>query len=230
MTTSMNERTHFFIKLYLSHFILKRVDVSCVWEVSWRRRQTAKYWAKVLLATIAVLHPHLGSAAQPWVAEGPSTLSGAGSHSAGILSPTATGTELTNSIRLWHDIIVWRPPASCGRAHLHRIQPQVKVIFRYLRPDAPVSLLHRWISWLTARSRVNMLYDYCSWNVDIGYMSFGDGKERAVPRHYCFETSGMFRQFTTFPLKHNLEERSFWLIHTRVSQRFCHILVVRARL
>ena len=32
--TSMNERTHFFIKIYLSHFILERVDVGCVWEVS----------------------------------------------------------------------------------------------------------------------------------------------------------------------------------------------------
>ena len=39
----MNERTHFFIKIYLSHFILERVDVGCVWKVSWRRGQTAKY-------------------------------------------------------------------------------------------------------------------------------------------------------------------------------------------
>ena len=30
--TSMNERTHFFIKIYLSHFILERVDVSVVCE------------------------------------------------------------------------------------------------------------------------------------------------------------------------------------------------------
>ena len=30
----MNERTHFFIKIYLSHFILERVDVGYVWEVS----------------------------------------------------------------------------------------------------------------------------------------------------------------------------------------------------
>ena len=52
-----------------------------MWEVSWRRRQTATYWPKVLLATIAALLPHLGWAAQPWVAEGPSPLSGAGSHS-----------------------------------------------------------------------------------------------------------------------------------------------------
>ena len=28
----MNERTHFFIKIYLSHFILERVDVSVVYE------------------------------------------------------------------------------------------------------------------------------------------------------------------------------------------------------
>ena len=28
--TSMNERTHFFIKIYLSYFILERVDVGCV--------------------------------------------------------------------------------------------------------------------------------------------------------------------------------------------------------
>ena len=55
----MNERTHFFIKIYLSHFILKRVDVGCVWEVSWRRGQTVTYWPKVLL-TIAALLSHLG--------------------------------------------------------------------------------------------------------------------------------------------------------------------------
>ncbi len=30
--TSMNERTHFFIKIYISHFILVRVDVSLVCE------------------------------------------------------------------------------------------------------------------------------------------------------------------------------------------------------
>ena len=54
----MNERTRFFIKIYLSHFILERVDVGCVWEVKWRRGQTATYWPKVLL-TIAALLPHL---------------------------------------------------------------------------------------------------------------------------------------------------------------------------
>ena len=32
LRTSMNERTYFFIKIYLSHFILERVDVSVVCE------------------------------------------------------------------------------------------------------------------------------------------------------------------------------------------------------
>ena len=66
----MNERTYFFIKIYFSHFILERVDVGCVWEVSWRLGQTATYWPKVLLA-IAALLSHLGWVAQPWVTEGP---------------------------------------------------------------------------------------------------------------------------------------------------------------
>ena len=37
--TSMNERTHFLIKIYLSQFILESVDVGCVWEMTWRRGQ-----------------------------------------------------------------------------------------------------------------------------------------------------------------------------------------------
>ena len=90
-------------------------------------------------------------------------------HLVPLLTPTATGTwtdsncncnsnSLKPSVAPGY-IIVWHPPASCGHTHLHRIQPrpQVKVIFRYLRLDAPVLLLHRCISWLTARSGVNML-------------------------------------------------------------------------
>ena len=34
LRTSMNERTHFYIKINLSHFILERVDVSVVCEMS----------------------------------------------------------------------------------------------------------------------------------------------------------------------------------------------------
>ena len=104
---------------------------------------TAIHWPKVLL-TIAALLSHTGWAAQPWVTKSLSPLSGAGSHSAGILSPTQTGTRtdsLKPSVAPGY-IFVCRQPASCGRTHLYRIQPrpEVKVIFRYLRPDAPVSL------------------------------------------------------------------------------------------
>ena len=111
----MNKRTHLFIKIYLSQFILERVDVGCVWEVSWRRGQTATYWPKVLLTLVALLsHPRW--AAQLWVTEGPSPLSGAGSHSAGILSQIGTYWPKPSVAPGY--IIVWRPPASCGCTHL----------------------------------------------------------------------------------------------------------------
>ena len=127
MTTSMNERTHFFIKIYLSHFI-QRVDVGCVWEVNWRRGQTATYWPHVLL-TIAALLSHSGSAAQPWVTEGckPSVLK---------LILTLASCPPTDSNCNWNSnwlwlprtdwpkpsvapgyIILWHPPASTGRTH-----------------------------------------------------------------------------------------------------------------
>ena len=84
--------------------------------------------------------------AQPWVTEGPSPLSGADSHSAGFLSPTGTANDPG---RLWHLVIplfdVHLLPVGVRISHHHGIQPrpQVKVIFRYLRPDAPVSLFFR---------------------------------------------------------------------------------------
>ena len=153
--SSMNERTQFFIKIYLTLYSwkgCKRVDVGCVWEVSWRRGQTVTYWPKVPL-NIALLS-HLGWAAQPWVTEGPSPLSGTGSHYS-ILSPTATGTAsnwLTKLSVAPGYIIVWCPPASCGYTYLHRIQPcpQVKVIFQYLWLDAPVLSL----DWQLSRGSI----------------------------------------------------------------------------
>ena len=117
--TSMNERTNTLLyKKYTSHtFILERVGVGCVWEVSWKRGQTATYWPQVLLAITALLS-HSGWAAQPWVTEVPSPLSGAGSLSAGNLSPTANRTDWPKPSLAPGYIIVWRPPASCGRTHL----------------------------------------------------------------------------------------------------------------
>ena len=122
----------------------RKGNASCVWEVSWRRGQTATYWPQVLL-TIAALLSHSGWAAQPWDTEGPRPPSGAGSHSAVILSPTDSNCNYNSSCLCPGYIFVWRPPAAWRICHHHRIQPrpQVKVIFRYLRPDAPVSLFFR---------------------------------------------------------------------------------------
>ena len=64
------------------------------------------------------------------------------------LTLTATGTR-TASSRLWHLVIflsdTHQLPVGVRICHLHRIQPhpQIKVIFRYLRLDAPVSLFFR---------------------------------------------------------------------------------------
>ena len=83
----MNERTHFFIKIYLSHFILER-EMFLVCD-RWVETRTDFYLDPSSSSTIAAFLSHLGwVAAQPWVTEGPSPLSGAGSHSVGILSPT----------------------------------------------------------------------------------------------------------------------------------------------
>ena len=40
--TNFNERTNTLLYISLtSHFILEKDDVGCVWEMSWRREQTA---------------------------------------------------------------------------------------------------------------------------------------------------------------------------------------------
>ena len=104
--TNFNVRTN---TLLYKNIPLTRV-VSCVWEVSWRRGQTATYWPQVLL-TIAALLSHSCWAAQSWVTEGPRPLSGAGSHSNWncICSKPSVAPSY---------IIVLRPLASCGRTHL----------------------------------------------------------------------------------------------------------------
>ena len=49
-----------------------------MWEVSWRRRETATYWPQVPLTLVALLTHSAGLL--NWGPEGPSPLSGAGSH------------------------------------------------------------------------------------------------------------------------------------------------------
>ena len=76
----MNERTHFFIKRYLLHFILERVDVDCVWEMSWRRGQTA------ILTQQYLFHIWVAGLLNRGSLRAQSPLSAAGSQF-GILSP-----------------------------------------------------------------------------------------------------------------------------------------------
>ena len=130
----MNERTHFFIKIHLSHFILERVVVGCVWEVSWRRGQTATYWPKVLL-TIAALISHLGWVAQPWVTEGPKP-------------------SVCRWLSRWHLVPNWL------QLQLELLQVVCGTWFynclMYTCFRCSSAYLHECISWLTARSRVNV--------------------------------------------------------------------------
>ena len=88
----MNERTHFFIKIYLLHFILERVAKGLYVGGELEKERDCH-----TLAPSSSDHSSTSSsfcwAAQLGVTEGPSPLSGAGSHSAGIPSPTATGTH-----------------------------------------------------------------------------------------------------------------------------------------
>ena len=163
----MNERTRFFIKIYLSLFIFEMFDVGCVWETSWRRGQTATYWPQVIL-TIAALLALSDWAAQPWVTDGPNP-SAVGSQF-GILSPTESNWN-RNSKRL-------KPPVAPGYIfvftstcfqwayasatiiefnHDHRSKWYSDIFDRMYLFRCSSAFLHRCISWLTAQSRVNML-------------------------------------------------------------------------
>ena len=85
MTTLMNERTRFFIKISLTLYSRKG-DVSCVWEMSWRRVQT------VILTQSS--SDHSSTSSLSWLGcsteghWGPKALSLQADSHAGILTPT----------------------------------------------------------------------------------------------------------------------------------------------
>ena len=118
---------------------------------------------KVLL-TIAALLSHSGWAAQPWVTDGPSSLSGAGSHSAGILSPTGTGTPqavcgtwLYNCLTSTCFLYAYASATITEFNHVHRSRWYSDIFDGMHLFRCSSAYLHSCISWLTARSRVNML-------------------------------------------------------------------------
>ena len=153
---------------YTSHTLFSkglRKGWCYVWEVSWRWGQTATYWPQVPLYYSSTSSSFCWAAQpgfwgpKPSVWRWPSLRhlvpncywnSNCDSNSNWTL-PASNSNWLKPSVAPGY-ITVWHPPASCGRMHLHRIQPrpQVKVRFWYPRPDAPVS-------WLMAQSKVNIL-------------------------------------------------------------------------
>ena len=149
--TNFNERTEKYTSHTLFSKVLRkgceRVDVGYVWESSWRRRQTATYWPKLLSATILAWLLNRGSLrAQVLSLELVLTRG----HPISNCNWNWIGTDWDPNWLTQTDfpkpsvapgyIIVWHPPASWGHTHLHRIQPcpQVKVIFQHPRLDAPV--------------------------------------------------------------------------------------------
>ena len=130
----MNERTHFIIKnIYLT--LYSQNDVGCVWRMSWswRRGQT------VIFTQISSFN-HNSTSSSSWLGcstvghWGPKLLSlPLALNSASCPQLTQTPTEPSHLCPGY--IFVWHPPASV-------VLPR----------------MHGCISWLSARSRVNMLH------------------------------------------------------------------------
>ena len=112
--TKFNERTNIVLyKNIISHNLFSKgvMFLLCV-----RGELETRIDCYILI--IAALLSHPGWAAKPWVTEGPRSLSGAGFPSAGILSQTQTQTGYPKPSVAIGYIIVWHPPASCGRTNL----------------------------------------------------------------------------------------------------------------
>ena len=145
VNTIMMNKTQFFRKIYLSHFIrngTKRLWKGYVWEVNWRLNKTATYWPPALLAITALLSRSPGLI--NWGPWGPSlhwdlvlTLASylKNSDSNQLELPVAPGY-----------IIVWHPPASVSVASaLNPTRPQSRLspdIF-----DAPVIYTDAFLIW-----------------------------------------------------------------------------------
>ena len=128
-----DERTQFYRKIYLSHFIRKGCErVMCELETEQN--------CNILTSSSSGYSSTSFSfswAAQPGTLRAVSPQSGAGSHT-GIPSPKLW-VQLTEPPVAPGYIIVRRPPASCGRHICTQPNPStVKVIPWYFRPDAPV--------------------------------------------------------------------------------------------
>ncbi len=112
---------------YLSHFILERVDVGCVWEMSWRRGQTA-----ILTQSSS---DHSSTSFSSWL--GCSTV---GHWRPKVLCLQLGLTSLASCLQLTRTApdtwLYYFLTSACFRSSS--------------------AYLHRCVSWLTAQSRVNI--------------------------------------------------------------------------
>ena len=134
-----DERTRFFGKIYLSHFIRNCCErVMCErWVGDWI--ETTTYWPPVPLSFAALLYRSAGL-----LNRGPR-------RPCSLLRTATTDSKLTELPIAPGYIIVFRTHASCERRICTQFNPStVKVIPWYLRPGAP-------FPWSTAGSEVNML-------------------------------------------------------------------------
>ena len=178
-----DERTHFFRKIYLSHFIRKgcdRVTNGLCLRGELETEQTATYWPQVPLTIAALLSYSAGLLNRgSW---GPKPSAG----SWFSLPRTATRTP-TNWLQLiWTScrrgyIIICRPPTSCER---HLIQPVdsqgYPLIPWYLWPDAPVVytsaflLLTGWSgSICNMFTQYSIVYYATFWDLNLDLKSWG---------------------------------------------------------
>ena len=134
LTIMTNEHTS--LEKYTSHTLFERVAKGLCVKGELETEQTATYWPPVPLSLAALLSRSAGLLNRgPW---GPIALCWV------LVLSTASYIQLTgsNSLNLSVApgyIIVWHPPASCGRHICTQFNPStVKVIPWYLRPDAPV--------------------------------------------------------------------------------------------
>ena len=128
--------------------VAKGLRKGYMWEVSWRLNKLQHIDPQIPLSLAAHLSRSAGLLNRG--AWGPSPLLGPRSHCLELQQLTPNSLELPVAPGY---IIIWHPPASCGRHICTQFNPStVKVIPRYLRPDAPVP-------WSTAGSEVNMLHN-----------------------------------------------------------------------
>ena len=122
-----NKRTNTLLyKDIISHALFSKGDVFCVWEMSWRRGQTA-ILTPSSSSTIAALLSHLGWVAQPWATEGPKP-------------------SVCHWLSLQHLVSKWLKPSV----------PWLYYCLTLTCFRCSSAYLHGCISWLTARLRVNV--------------------------------------------------------------------------